>query len=302
MKNLFFTLLFFISTFSYAQYLPILEEGNSWSVDTFYCPFSPPDYPTWTITEQITINGIVEINGINYKQIYSGENPSCLLREEDGVVYKYFPDENIEKVLIDMNLEVGDVIPMQFNSSFTYPFCAGDGFNVAPISLEVFEIEVLFIAGENRKVIKFVDEYFPNSGEELRWIEGIGTTAGLGIPYAFQDYSCGSVLSCYTTGGNTYFMFGANSCDNTTLSIGENFKERIVLYPNPISEKSILQLPIEAEIDYLKIYNINGKLIKEDVIVTENYILNNMNYASGIYFYQVFRKGKVIKTSKFIVK
>ena len=302
MKFKIFFFLTFIFYLAHSQYLPILEEGNSWSVDTFYCPFDPPNYPTWTITEQITINGIVEVNGINYKQIYSDETPSCLLREEDGVVYKYFPDENIERILIDMNLEVGDVIPMQFNSGFIYPYCAGDGFNVVPISLEVFEIEVLFIAGEDRKVIKFVDENFPNTGEELRWIEGIGTTAGLGIPYAFQDISCGSILSCYTTGGNTYFMFGATSCDNTTLSIGDSFKQNIILYPNPISDRSILQFPAEAKIDFLKIYSLSGRLIKEEKINTNNYILNNMDFASGLYFFQVSSKGKNIKTEKFIVK
>ncbi len=292
-----------ISFVSYSQdYLPMLQDGNAWSVDTFYCPYYPPDNETWTVTEQVTINGFVEINNITYKQLYSDDNTSCLLREQDGVVYKYFPNEDIERVLIDMNFEIGDTYPLQFNSGFHYPHCAGDGFNVVPIIIKVSEIQYQFIAGKNRKVIIFVDNFFPNSGEALRWIEGIGTSAGPGIPYGFQDVSCGSILSCFTSNGKTFFMFEATSCDNTTLSIGDFQKDKIILYPNPISNKSILQLPLESSIDQLKIYNISGKNIKDTHINSNNYILNSMDFASGIYFYQVVSNGKPIKTERFIVK
>lgn len=280
----------------------MLEEGNAWSVDTFYCPFNPPYNDTWTVSEQITINGTVEINNIIYTQIYSDENPSCLLREDNGVVYKYFPNEDIERVLIDMNFEMGDSYMLQFNSGYLHPYCAGDGFNVVPVYIEVSEIEYQFIAGANRKVIVFVDQQYPNSGIALTWTEGIGTSAGIGIPYAFQDISCGSRMSCYTTEDITYFMYEATSCDNTTLSLGEQFKNQIILYPNPVVERSILQLPIEVEIDQIKIYNISGQIIKTEKTSSHNYILNSMNYANGLYFYQVLSKGESIKTEQFIVK
>jgi len=304
MKKLFFAIILFVTTFSFSQdYLPMLEEGNVWNVDTFYCPFAPPDYPTWTVTKKVTINGTFEVNGITYKQIYNNENPSCLLREEDGIVYKYFPDENEERVLFDMNFEVGDTYDIGFsNSGFNPPYCSGQSENLGIFIIEVFEIETIFIAGANRKVIKFLDTFWPQGGEVMRWIEGIGTHAGLEHGWPFQDITCWTKLSCFSTNGETYFMYGATSCDNTTLSIGDLYKDKIILYPNPITDKSILQLPPEAEIDQLKIYNISGKLIKEETITTNNYIVNNMNFASGLYFYQVSSKGKHIKTEKFIVK
>ncbi len=304
MKHLIVSLTLLSTCISFSQdYLPMLQEGNAWSVDTFYCPFSPPDFPTWTVTDQITINGTVEINGELYKQIYKDENPSCLLREENGIVYKYFPDDNEEKIFFNMNLEIGDTYNIGMDiSGFNHPYCSGGSENEGIFIIEVFEIDTLFIAGENRKVIRFLDEFWPQGGEVMAWVEGMGTGAGLGHIWPFEDVTCWTALSCFTTNGVTYFMGNATSCDNTTLSLGETYKDKIVLYPNPISERSILQLPNEAEINQLKIYNISGKLIKDIRITSDNYILNNMDYASGLYFYQVSSNGVLIKTEKFIVK
>ena len=302
MKKLLLIISLLFSAISFSQYIPMLEEGNTWSVDVHYEPFDPPEPPyNWVITEQISLGDIEEVNGMDYYRVYSGEQTTCLLREENGIVYKYDEYEEIDKILFDFTLEEGDTFNLIDSAYNSNGFCSTIGTDIWEPELHVDTVEDIEIAGELRKVITFLE----NGGGDFiqfQWIEGIGNISGFDLLWGWLDIGGDGKLVCFTTYDTTYFFNGATSCDNTTLSIGENFKEKIVLYPNPISEKSILQLPIGAEIDYLKIYNITGKLIKENVIVTENYILNNMNFASGLYFYKVFSKGKLLKTEKFIVK
>ncbi len=297
---LLFTIIFL--NFCYAQpYLPILEDGNAWSVDVLYCPFNPPYQTQWTVTQQITINGTVDINGVVYKQIYRDSQPSCLLREENGVVYKYDDSDNSEKILFDFNVEVGDVF-FVLDLAYDFDNCSGGGQNLSIWYIEAFEIETLYIAGANRKVIKFLNQLSPQGGEVLAWIEGIGTVAGLEVPWPLEDVTCGSSLACFKNNGITHFMNGATSCDNTTLGLDSFSSEEIILYPNPVVNTSILQLPEAASIDLLKVFTINGKLIKEEIITKDHATIYHMDYASGLYFYQTFSENKLIKTEKFIVR
>ena len=75
------------------------------------------------------------------------------------------------------------------------------------------------------------------------------------------------------------------------LSILENIKEQIVLYPNPVTNTSILQIPEALNIDSIKIFDFNGRLVKEFTIQNNNIAINAMDYASGLYFYQIYAEG-----------
>ena len=278
MKKLFFAVILFVTTFSFSQeYLPMLEDGNSWGAAISDLYF-PTIYFQFDIGEEIIAD-----NKVYKRIILNGEETECLFREENGVVY-YLNSTNIEQVLFDFTLEIGDV----FELNNILCFVNGNG------NLTVVSISYEYIAGENRKVLEmegFSNEY---------WIEGLGSTNG-GLYSGVQNIEGGSSLLCFYHNGETYYFNNSTNC-NIVLSNNDNFINNITVYPNPITERSILQLPLEAEIDHLKIYNISGKLIKEETISSDNYILNNMNFASGLYFYQVSSKGKHIKTEKFIVK
>ena len=279
----------------------MLEEGNTWSVDVYYDPFDPSNPPNpYTVTKQIALGDIEVVNGLDYYRVWSGDQPTCLLREENGIVYEYDEGEEIDKILFDYTLEQGDSFNL-IGSAYD-PFsglCSSGGVSIWEAELTVSSVEELVIAGQSRKVITFLQS---NSQVQFQWLEGIGNISGFDMLWEQVDLTNGSQLVCFTTYGVTYFFNGATSCDNTTLSVSENLKTQIILYPNPVANKSILQIPSEAEIDQLRIYNITGKLIKEEVITTNYYILNDMDFASGLYFYQVSSKGKSIKTEKFIVK
>ncbi len=298
-----FLFAFFISLISYSQeYLPMLEEGSSWSVDVYYEPFDPPEPPySWTITEQILLGDIEEVNGVEYYRVWSGDQPTCLLREENEIVYKYDESEGIDKILFDFTLEEGDVFSLNDSAYGTgWGFCTIAGGDIWQTQLTVDTVIEIEIAGELRKVITFLeynDFFIP-----FQWIEGIGNITGFDMLWGWIDVTGDSQLVCFTKNGTTFYFNDATSCDNTTLNLGEQFKKQIILFPNPVIEKSILQLPIEVEIDQINIYTILGQLIKTENISSNNFIINSMDYANGLYFYQVFSNGKLIKTDKFIVK
>jgi len=279
MKKLFFAIILIATTFSYSQeYLPMLDDGNAWGAKTFDL-YGPTTYYQFSLGEE------VNTNNNTYKRIYLDGNPlECLIREDNGIIY-HIDSNNVEKILFDFTLEVGDVFDRNPISCFIGGYT---GTTVLSITYE-------FIAGENRKVLEM--EGFFNSEY---WIEGVGSIIG-GLYSGIEGIEGGSYLNCFYHNGETFFFNNQTEC-NIVLSNNDYNIANITLIPNPISEKSILQFPTEVKIDYLKIYTISGSLVKEMTITTDNYILNNMSFEAGLYFYQVSSKGKHIKTSKFIVK
>jgi len=282
-------LIYFISLISYSQ-IPTLNENNSWTI--VHWSFWSGGYVG---LDSIMILGEEIINGKTYKKIYrDGELTNCRLREENGVIFSFQEDLNDEKVMIDLNLEVGAILTEDY-------FCLGGGGGTLG-SYHIIEVYTTFIAGANRKVITL--EGYDIFGEPIgyfeQWIEGIGSTNGL-VPFGY-NYDFYSTMSCFSENNNVTYFNDFNQCDPPILFIDKFNLNHIILYPNPVINKSILQLPIEAEIDQIKIYTISGQLIKTKNISSNNYIINSMDYENGLYFYQVYSKGLHIKTDKFIVK
>lgn len=281
------SLLFSCITFS-QDYIPMVEDGNAWSV------VSLDHISGYAYTNDYAISGEEVINGLTYGILYFNDNMiTCRLREENGILYSAQPPYDEETILLNLTLEIDDEFIWEYG-------CLSEGSGVIE-KLKVINVYEDFIAGQNRKVITlqgyeyggFPFEYFED------WIEGIGSTTAIG-PLGGFHFDGSKHLTCFTNNDGTTFFNGYEQCE---ILATESFElSTIILSPNPISEKSILQLPSESEIDQLKIYNISGRLIKDIRITSDNYILKNMDYTSGLYFYQVSSNGKHIKTEKFIVK
>lgn len=284
-----FVLVFLISLISYSQ-IPTLDENNNWT--RIGWSFWAGGYVDLDI---ITILGEQVINGKIYKIIYrDGELTNCRLREENGVIYSFEENINDEKIMINLNLEVGDVLNEDY-------FCLSNSSGGVIVSWSVMEVTTEFIAGANRRVLTL--EGYDIFGTELyyeNWIEGIGSSNGL-IPFGY-NYDYWSKMTCFSENGNVTLFNGFNECEPPILSSNDFNIDNIVIYPNPISERSILQLPPNRSINHLIIYNLSGQIVLNKIITTNNYILKNIDFASGIFFYHVFSDKKLIKTEQFIVK
>jgi len=288
MKKILLTLSILFSITSFSQpYLLMLEEGNVWSVEYYSIDGD-------IIAHQVEIIGEIEINGKIYKEVnfeYSGG--VCHWREENGIIYG-LNASNEEIIQYNFNLEVGDIFEFG-HESFGYSTQCGD----AGIEFQVTSVEIQFIAGENRKVIELKDDVdFPYYTKY--WIEGIGSLNGVDPHEEYIDVGT-TLLVCFTKDGITTFFNGATTCDRIILGVNDFNYENVIFYPNPITTKSILNLPEKAGINKINIYDISGRILKSENIIKSKYSISNTEFNSGLYFYQLFSKEKMVKADKFIV-
>ncbi|MFK5982881.1 MAG: hypothetical protein QM499_08205, partial [Flavobacteriaceae bacterium] len=98
MKKLLLIISLLFSAISFSQYIPMLEEGNTWNVDVYTELFDPPEGVECCRTDTIdfSLGAIETVNGVDYVRIILNDNNSCLLREENGIVYKLNENENVE--------------------------------------------------------------------------------------------------------------------------------------------------------------------------------------------------------------
>jgi len=283
------------------DYVPMLQEGNKWSVDVYYNTLPPGCEPNcqYTVTPQIALGAIEMVDGKSYYRIMSDGTPTCLIREENGMVYQYDVDAQLDRVLFDYTLEVGDTF-----------FTAGSAYDISDKcinhdawpgweDLTVAAVDFVELAGALRKVITFDQNgYFGN----FQWIEGIGNITGFDFMWEAVDFTDGSLLVCFETDGLNYFFNDATSCDNTTLGITDLPSYKSMLHPNPVTATSILQFAAEGLADTVHIFDINGKQVRSIPVLTDYILINAMDYRAGLYFYQVSSEGKILKTKKFIVR
>ncbi|MFT4848799.1 MAG: hypothetical protein ACI83B_001334 [Sediminicola sp.] len=290
MKNLLTCFLIFFISYSNAQpYISMLEESNQW--DTVHWSYWSGGY---VAVNEITIIGEEIINGKTYKVIYKdGVTTNCRLREENGVVYSYEQQLNDEKIMLDLNVEIGDVIEED-------NYCMGGG-GGSIWEYKVTDVYVDFVAGEDRKVvvIEGFDILGDSFGYEEWWIEGIGSTNGL-VPFGY-NYDFYNLMTCFKNNDQFTYWNGFNTC-YPALGINDLSLEEIILYPNPVINQSTLKLPVEASVNQITVLDMNGRIIKNETITKEYYKIDVMDYRSGIYFYKVFSDEELIKTAQFIVK
>ena len=266
----------------------MFEPDHIWSVD-FY------DIDGGIRTDQIQIEGSEVFNGTSYYKFSSYESV-CYAREENGIIYQYTAvSGDPEHIMYDFTLEVGDFFTFSWFSCLYGIQPASGG-----LEFQVTNIETQFIAGMNRKVIELQDDpTFPYFTEF--WIEGIGSLKGFDPHSELIDAGV-TAMACFTRNGTTYFFNDATSCDNTMLNISDFSSEEIILYPNPVTSTSILQLPSVLSVDLIRIYDINGRLLKEKAISKGYFSIKMMDFRSGFYFFKVFSDTALVKTDRFIVK
>lgn len=270
----------------------MLEEDTVWSV-YIYNFFNGS-----AGIVQITVGENIIIGGNSYKTVFfDGTSTSCLLREENGIVFRYHPDEDVETIMYDFTLEIGD--------TFTFPhvtwpfleFCTMQGqYFSGPYQWEVTNVYTEFIAGADRKVIEL--DYWSDCGVTATWIEGIGSSLGFEPVGDEIDLMC-SYLLCYEREGNVTLFNGASSCE---LGVPDNDFNTSVLYPNPIHDQATLYIQPELINSDLVMYDLQGHLVYRDRVDREVFSFDLSFFASGMYLYQIRKKGEVADSGKFVVR
>ncbi len=277
------------------QYIPMLDEGQIWSVEINHEPFGD-DFPSYTEIEQVYVEDDIEINGQIYKRVYSNPNTSsCLLREENGIIYKITDQNTMDEVIMyDFTLETGDVFVFSFENNV---YCSYPGVNNGIQEMEVINTSIQFIADENRKVIEFENDGY---GLPEVWIEGIGSNRGFDPFNITIDITGLNKLICFTKDETTYFFNNATECG--FLQLPEIFKKKIVLYPNPVKQTSQISLPPNNKGYTIKIFDLNGKVLNESYNQKDTFTIKATDFDTGLYFYQVFEDTRRLKAERFLVR
>ena len=97
---------------------------------------------------------------------------------------------------------------------------------------------------------------------------------------------------------STYQSITIGSC---TKVIENYFNNTISIYPNPTKEILNIDLIVPNQNTKINIYNSLGELILSKDIVNQNSIINTNQLQSGLYYLNVLKNNKTIKTDKLII-
>jgi hypothetical protein len=225
-----------------------------------------------------------------YFPLYFSPEPILryLVREDNKRVYMRYNQQ--DTLLYDFNLGIGDTIPNNVDwlaHNTTDPVI-------------IISIDSVLVGTQYRKRYHYVQSNtgWPNGPDD--WIiEGIGAFTGpfgaLGNPF---ETRCG--LTCYETNGIT--QYGTNNC---VFHLGataiENTAHQALVYPNPVTENTILDLNDLPKGWYtMSVYNSNGKLIKQERTKERTIALSKEMFTAGLFYYTL-QSDEVQVSGKFIV-
>lgn len=94
-------------------------------------------------------------------------------------------------------------------------------------------------------------------------------------------------------------------CTSTGVSESEYGNPNVVLYPNPFSETTTLEikdLGIEIKDLQLQIYNVFGEMVLRSEINDSKHVITRRDLASGMYFYKILSGEKEFATGKIFME
>lgn len=319
MKKFLFTLLIFILSIETGHtqtyvYHPF-PDSAFWRVDYYYNnPFQFPCYARYYF--QYYADGDTLINSIAYKRIYRSsvqvDTLSCTppmnppeapasgyvgaLKDDSQAnkAFFVFPESDIDSLLFDYNLVVGDTLKGILVSHFF----------MSDPNLVVLSTDSVLINGQFRKRWNFNQI---GHGTYPYIIEGIGSNVGLIEPvytYAF-DFT-DRYLVCVKDSSETYFVSDYNSsvgCELITNGTSEvSLTDKLSVFPNPFSIRTTLKLNVNLAKATLTIINSFGQQVKliKGIEGREIEIYRD-NLPSGIYFLLLEDENKIIAPEKLVI-
>jgi hypothetical protein len=257
-------------------------------------------------------------DNVNLSLYYDSTNkiPCALIREDSGRVYVkhlYYtalnsgtPVTDKEILLYDFNLVIGDTF--FFQDTLVYGWDQPNYFivnDVDSILTNVGYRKTISLLPTNNN--GYLEEMF--GGEPafgLTWIEGIGSNKGLLYNIDYQVISTFGLqwyyfhFMCYSLNGQ--YVYGSGTCDYP-LSVNEQKQHPISIYPNPAAEYVSIDLPITHTKGTMQIYNLQGQLVKSEVINgggLQNFNISEMS--NGVYNLVVYSgANKLLGRQKLVV-
>lgn len=293
MKKLLLVFLALMTLSTKAQtwlYHPFLDSNAIWNV-TLQDYLYEEDF-SYALSGDTLINGfyyhkiskpfinIVGVSGTQYN--YAGYAGSIRQDTTNRKIYFIFSTDNIEYLLYDFNLQVGDTL-----KGYSQFFCPS-------FIKTIISTDSILIGSSYRKRW--------NTNQNFSIIEGIGSTLGL-LDFCFYSLSPTNILTCFQQNGQSLFPSTTTNCELiTSVNSGENILFQINVFPNPFTNKTTLQFDNSKKENFtLTIYNLQGQVVLTIANITnDNIEIERQNLMSGLYFFHL-RTDKRVTSGKLMV-
>jgi hypothetical protein len=297
-SNLFLLIAILFLKFGFAQgtYHPLVEEDKLWYV-------VETGFPDFVQTNICKCEGDTLIGNEIFKVVFISYDDT----EEYWEKYGYIREDESQKVYFSF---YNSNEPLNFDPQLIYDFNAevGDSLTITPylffnglteIDIVITDIDSAFVAGSNRK-----RTWFDSNGY---WIEGIGSNTGLAqVGLYSSGIAClGHDLQCVKKEGETIYPDGyTGSCWVVGINETNHDKTFFNIFPNPVTGSFIVESisHIQSELIF-ELFSSIGKLERrEDLNNPQSTQISTIDLKSGIYFYLISDKNRVVQKGKIIIR
>lgn len=298
---LFISILITASAFSQA-YRPMLTNSSEWYYYFLGIGFDGTN--EYSITGDTTISSlpykIVNCKAVTFLPSNYGIN--YYLREDSINKKVYIFNGSMPELLYDYNLLPGDTFTTPNNTQLILDSISNNFSALLSGANPSFCLPL-----DSSNIDFFSPKIFHFNNNTHVWIEGIGSLGDF-IHLSIRFW-CVELLTCHfdKNGSKDYYMnFHMNQMDGecftyTTTSINSNNKVEALfkVYPNPNNGENISI--IGKDLSSVKIYNIQGQLIKTATIKNDEIELSLINQSKGIYFIKAQFVTGEIATQKLVI-
>ncbi len=286
----------FLINFGYGQdYVQFPLPNAEWIFGVYDYSCGPPTY--FCGYYYVKVEGDTLIGDFNYKKVLeTGTNGldysyKAAIRQDTltGKVYVNMPQcEGIDTLLYDFNLQQGDTL-----------FQCSEILGGSPEEFFVNYVDSILINGELYKQLHL------DMGENVKLIEGIGSTGGLLGPW--NGWIGGNYyLHCFLIDGIP--VYPDTSCILTNVNtIMIQPEMNVSIYPNPVSgdivtfEFENTQYHSKME---LKCYDLLGELVHSEKVYQQQGMsrVSTSGWPPGMYMAVIYSNGGAVGKCKFVVR
>lgn len=273
-KKIFYTLLCcIISNLCAAQNYTSFDFNNGlWEEEYYHMQHQRSRYNYYidgdTVINNLTYQKLYRIGeltysyGTTYASWHSFSTNMGFIREDNNKKV-YHLQGNIEERLYDFDIALGDTVSIP-TIAYSYD------------SAIVVAVDSVFICSTMRQRYK-LDPIGTQLMHDLYWTEGIGSSHGL-IP-RYSWFESGVIHVCYSD------STCATPCSNflSTMKVKSQYSKLATVYPNPSSEKSIIQLNNEATTTKIQVINNIGQVILNKRTNNQEEQLDLSSWPIGLY-------------------
>ena len=254
-----------------------------------------------TGNDQLTVNAAINLTGVTFTV---SEIAPLATPIPPGFTYTIFnstgaltgtPTYNLPSNYI-LVLTPANTIQVQKIALFPLPAIWGE-FNA--ISKNNNQVKLNWSTLQENNVSSFAIEYSTNGVD----FSPIGTVAANGTTNDVSEYSF-IHLNPNVQKTNFYRIKQIDFDNKSALSVIRNVKfnkgsvVQVSVYPNPVKDK--LQVSIQSDNIRLQLADMNGRIIKDQVLQVGNHEWSLRDYSPGIYMLSVLQNNQRIETIKII--